>query len=329
MHNKWKEKRNDLHAQVAQSVYLCDCQLLSINEAGVPQQDERIVPIPLALYAQLKDIFAQISTSVYPLSLILLHVMQREQVQVPLEAAVLQQWQCCHAPPGLLEQVLVNVRRVIRVNDQLVIHPDIAAALILPYVDEQAINSIQERIYHSVSLLQAETVIPPLQQETVIQLGAASTSAMTDTGEALLMRATHQVNQISLKPTIQVQPWIDDMQIYHTRNTQPAPMLHIVEPQGTKKSAHAPARMRTKGGRVPFMRLPEQLPERLRHIIPHPLACELRCAPVGRSHSNLTVAMANPGDAQALDRLKEMTGMAIFPVACEEDALDQLLDQRW
>lgn len=286
----------------------------------VTNQDEKTVPVPPALYSQLEEAIEQTVSSTHPLSLILLHVMQLEQGQRTLDDSVSQKRRRCHAPPGLLEQVLMNVRRVIRIHDQIVIYPDIAAALLLPYVDEQGVHSIHDRIYHSVSLLQAETVIPPLKQEAVIQLGVGTSISMTETGEALLTRAVRQHSQIALRPTVQVQPWLDTAQ--HT------PVFHVVEPRGAEEMVRVAATAKTKAARVPFMHLPAQIPDHLRHLIPHSLACELRCAPVGRSHSRLTVAMANPGDAQALRRLSEMTGMAIFPVACEQDALDQLLDQQ-
>jgi hypothetical protein len=80
---------------------------------------------------------------------------------------------------------------------------------------------------------------------------------------------------------------------------------------------------------IPFMQLPTQLPSRLKQLIPYTLARELRCAPVGRNYSRLTVAMVYPTDIQAIDRLRATTGMTIFPVTCEAKALDDLLDHRW
>ena len=77
------------------------------------------------------------------------------------------------------------------------------------------------------------------------------------------------------------------------------------------------------------MQLPSQLPKRLKHLIPHPLALELRCAPVGRDHGRLTIAMADPMNTKALDRLKEITGLTIFAVSCAEEALNTLLANKW
>jgi type IV pilus assembly protein PilB len=80
---------------------------------------------------------------------------------------------------------------------------------------------------------------------------------------------------------------------------------------------------------VPFMDLPHILPTRLTHLIPLKLAMELRCAPVGRDQHCLTVAMLDPTNVVALQRLKLATGMTIFPVACDASALNVLLLHGW
>jgi len=80
---------------------------------------------------------------------------------------------------------------------------------------------------------------------------------------------------------------------------------------------------------IPFLHLPEKLPAHLTQLIPHYLACELRCAPVGRDHHALTVAMADPLDIEKRSRLQSVTGMTIFPVACKEEDLDALLANTW
>src|SRR5258707_1340275 len=80
---------------------------------------------------------------------------------------------------------------------------------------------------------------------------------------------------------------------------------------------------------VPFMQIPSRLPTRLKQLVPHALALELRCVPVGRDHNRLTVAMADPEDAWAISHLREATGMIIFPVCCEPSALETLLASKW
>lgn len=83
---------------------------------------------------------------------------------------------------------------------------------------------------------------------------------------------------------------------------------------------------------VPFMDLfdvPKVLPPRLTRLLPHDLAYELRCVPVGRSSRDLTVAMADPTNTDSVQRLEAVTGMTIFPVSCDEDDLNIFLTVNW
>ena len=77
------------------------------------------------------------------------------------------------------------------------------------------------------------------------------------------------------------------------------------------------------------MKLPSTIPLRLRHLIPHSLATELSCAPVGRDHHCLTVAMADPTNIEHIQRLQRVTGLTIFPVSCDLEALYTLLTKTW
>ncbi len=78
-----------------------------------------------------------------------------------------------------------------------------------------------------------------------------------------------------------------------------------------------------------FLQLPTHLPKRLKQLIPYQLALEIRCAPVGRDHDRLTMAMADPTDTNALRQLEEATGLSIFAVSCDLEVLDALLARKW
>jgi hypothetical protein len=83
---------------------------------------------------------------------------------------------------------------------------------------------------------------------------------------------------------------------------------------------------------IPFMDLfdvPKVLPPRLTRLLPRSLARELRCVPVGRSSRSLTVAMADPTNADSVQRLQDITGMTIFPVSCDEDDLNIFITKNW
>ena len=79
---------------------------------------------------------------------------------------------------------------------------------------------------------------------------------------------------------------------------------------------------------IPYLTLlPRNLPQSLQHLVNPKLAQELRCYPLGRERKMLTVAMLNPEDHSALDRLKQETGLHIFPVLAHPQALQVALEQ--
>ncbi len=79
---------------------------------------------------------------------------------------------------------------------------------------------------------------------------------------------------------------------------------------------------------IPYLTLlPRKLPQSLQRLVDPKLAQELRCYPLGRERNMLTVAMLNPQDRSALDRLKQETGLHIFPVLTHPHALQLALEQ--
>ena len=79
---------------------------------------------------------------------------------------------------------------------------------------------------------------------------------------------------------------------------------------------------------IPYLSLlPRKLPQSLQDLVNPKLAHELRCYPLGRERNMLTVAMLNPVDHSALDRLKQETGLHIFPVLTHPQALQVALEQ--
>jgi Type II secretion system (T2SS), protein E, N-terminal domain len=79
---------------------------------------------------------------------------------------------------------------------------------------------------------------------------------------------------------------------------------------------------------IPYLTLlPRELPQSLQHLVNPKLAHELHCYPLGRERNMLTVAMLNPVDHSALDRLKQETGLHIFPVLTHPQALQVALEQ--
>lgn len=79
---------------------------------------------------------------------------------------------------------------------------------------------------------------------------------------------------------------------------------------------------------IPYLSLlPRKLPLKLLQLISPQLALELGCFPLGRERDTLTVAIANPRDQQVLDRLRQETGLRIFPVLAPPQELQTALEQ--
>jgi len=95
-------------------------------------------------------------------------------------------------------------------------------------------------------------------------------------------------------------------------------------------AAHEPeelSRLARKLG-IPYLSLlPRQFPRRLKGVISPKLAQELHCFPLGRERNTLTVAMSDPQNSQALDRLKKETGMQIYPVLASPQELQAALEK--
>jgi hypothetical protein len=238
-----------------------------------------------------------------PLSLLLLHITQFEHLPIPPTAPALPQRLRYHAPAGLLEQVVRIVRRSLRANDQILMDKHGSGAVLLfPGVDQEGMARIAGRVSSSIHLLQAETVTPPLYAETEFVLGSASCPLPAAAPAALFACCDQIWECITFRPAV-LSPSV---------TLRPDPCSHSVS-----------------SGDIPFMQIPTRLPTRFKQLIPHALALRLRCAPVGRDHNRLTVAMANPTDPHAIGHLCEVTGLAIFPVACDASALETLLACGW
>jgi len=105
------------------------------------------------------------------------------------------------------------------------------------------------------------------------------------------------------------------------------PLRHLQTPhQATEDDTELPALARKLG--IPYLTLlPHKLPVGVQRLVNPSLAQELRCFPIGRERNTLTVAMQNPQDNAALDRLHEETGLFIFPVLAHPQALQLALEQ--
>ena len=304
---------------------LCTCLPLSRLHQGAwedhaenPEQLTEATPATLEMNSSLRTHLENYFPCSTPLSVLLLHISQLEHIHIAPELAILHKRHRYHVPASLLEQILINVRRTIRSSDHMLVHTGASIAIILPDVDQEGSQALLERVYYSINLLQPETVIPPLKRETDITLGIGSYPKPGASLENLLYQTGFIASRIMLRPAVTTQ-------LHGTGSIALVEVNLYNRHQDEENDSLVAAR----NSGIPFMQLPTQLPSRLKHLIPYTLACELHCAPVGRDHNRLTVAMAFPTDIQAIDRLRSTIGMTIFPVACEAKALDNLLEQSW
>lgn len=277
---------------------------------------EAVIPIAPALNSLLQTALANHFSRLTPFSLLLLYVTQFERLPMPPTAPTIYKWVSCHAPAGFLEQVVHPVRRTLRASDLVLLDEHgSGAALLFPQVDQMGMARILERVSHSINLLQAETVIPPLRQQTEIVLGCGSYPEPASSLDALLAQVGRVRERVVFRPAVLSEP-------AHPRTHTARHQVRGRRGGGVReKSPCLPG--------IPFMQIPSRLPSRLKQLVPHALALELRCAPVGRDHNRLTVAMADPANTHALGHLREITGMTIFPVSCDPSALETLLASHW
>jgi GGDEF domain-containing protein len=314
---------------------LCECQALSLLNRGreerVGEEYLPVTPVTPELGSYLRVALATYFPRSSPISVLLLHISQLEHVHISPKSAMLHRRHRFHAPQSFLEQVLANVRRTIRGSDPVITHGGTGAAIIFPEVDQEGAFNILERAYHSINLLQPETVIPPLSRETDIFLGMGSYPEPAKTLEELFYQTGCVAHRLTLRPAVV------SAHIYPYTAGQSHEMSEQAETSATAAETgkpHSPGRVLDQippagSSGIPFMQLPTKLPARLKNLIPYRLARELHCAPVGRDHNRLSVAMAQPADIHALGALKAATGMLIYPVACEISALDVLLANEW
>jgi GGDEF domain-containing protein len=302
----------------------CHCPAISLlhAEGGAASaafnENAPAVPVTPELGAYLCNALSEGFLRTLPVSVLLLHVSQLEHAHVLPRSAILHKRYRYHAPAEFLEQVLATVRRTIRQSDQVIMHGGTGAAIIFPDVDQEGAFSILERAYYGINLLQSETFVPPLTQETDIFIGMGSYPKPASTLEDLLYRTGIVAHRLTLRPAVSAH-------FGNGRASKEAAASSVME---MKDTGDAPSQATQSSG-VPYMQLPTRLPARLKHLIPYQLARELRCAPVGRDHHRLTVAMAYPNDLRALGLLEAATSMTIFPVSCETGALDTLLATEW
>ena len=305
------------------------------TQPGNDEDGDRLVPTPLTLNTLLRTRAQSLLPSCPSMTILLLHVSQLEDIYMMPETGVVRKRRRYHPSASVVEQILTNVRRAVRIEDTMYLETGKGAAIIFPNVDLQGAYIILDRVYNNVNLLQSETIIPPLTHETDIVLGIASYPEQGQSLEHVLANAGHVMHRLTLRPAITPHLWDTMPQVertvqFHNTFTQKTQTDEDCESSSsaTPLATHS-VPSSAHDTPVPFLRLPTTLPKRLKSLLPHEIATKFGCIPVGRDHNRLTLAMTDPTDTIALHALQAHTGLNIFPVSCDKNALDVLLTEPW
>lgn len=98
----------------------------------------------------------------------------------------------------------------------------------------------------------------------------------------------------------------------------------LIKSEGAAHRAEMFARARARALGVPYLAPPQHIPNSVRNLLPLDVMRQFQCLPIGRDRNSLTVALADPTDRSALHRLEEITGLTIFPVMTDPEALEAL-----
>jgi Type II secretion system (T2SS), protein E, N-terminal domain len=137
----------------------------------------------------------------------------------------------------------------------------------------------------------------------------------------------YQESNASIEESIEAADFVSLRYNWQAEKPSRKPLRHHQAPlQAAEEDTELPALARKLG--IPYLTLlPHKLPAGVQCLVNPSLAQELRCFPIGRERNTLTVAMQNPQDNAALDRLHEETGLFIFPVLAPPRALQLALEQ--
>src|SRR6266704_5539003 len=145
--NEVQKGEHTIDSHSPKALSYCYCSPLSTLHATHPR-DEQIVPATAELNSILRSRLQTLFPHSTSLSVILVHVTQVEHLTLVPHIGSRQQRHLHHGPPGFIDQMLVNLRRVIRNSDQLLLHEGTGFALVLPDVDQQGTYLMLERIYN-------------------------------------------------------------------------------------------------------------------------------------------------------------------------------------
>ncbi|HEY4384474.1 MAG TPA: hypothetical protein VGN34_08385 [Ktedonobacteraceae bacterium] len=206
-----------------------------------------------------------------------------------------------------IQHFLENLRSLVRKTDE-VLQLDQTCYFLLRGANQQGAGIVQERLWEALLWAVHNISDKELRQPWSIETGYSAYPGTYTTFEQSL-RAAHEPTQRFI--------------LQAEKTVQKVTSSTYINQSGKKGELSLFARQLG----IPYLPLlPHKLATRVQHLISPQLAQELHCYPVGRERDILTVAMANPQDKQAIERLQRETGLRIFPVLTHPQELQSALE---
>ncbi|BCL81328.1 T2SSE_N domain-containing protein [Ktedonobacteria bacterium brp13] len=237
-----------------------------------------------------------------------------------------------------------NLRPLIRRSDTL-IRTQRTLYFVLVGANQQGGRLVQERLWEallwSAHSAQESAMLSPYG----MTIGSASTSTFQPPQQQPIAMATlDQVMQAAAQPQHSfTQSFQDELEGSEESGkseevatgekrdeprTEPLPTLHDREESVAAHDSEKNLSLLARRLGIPYLSLlPRNVPEKLRQICSPQLAQELHCYPIGKERNTLTVALADPSNHSTLARLRQETGLQIFPVLAPAHELQLALEQ--
>lgn len=206
--------------------------------------------------------------------------------------------------------LLHNLRPLVRKTDHVFLHSCTLYFLLLG-ANEQGGEIVQSRLWEALLWRTHNMPEREILRPRSMTIGHSAYPAPCTSVEEFLTTANTPGIQFNAQPEKSV------------RKTSARPYQAA---QQADTDEELPVLARKMG--IPYLSfLPRKLPECVQQLVKPQLAQELHCYPLGRERNTLTVAMLDPQDRSALDRLQQETGLLIFPVLTHPQVLQTALEQ--
>jgi hypothetical protein len=242
-----------------------------------------------------------------------------------------------------LGQVTARLRPLLRRTDVVEVEEGVAIGVLLPGADADGVRAVHQRLIHAFDQCAQTNATGAAVGTLRLAMGYASAAVVEGASIPAVARemvSIASVPRLMLVLSISATRFPRAVTEEDSASTLPAGesrperragtrhRLRLLPPEigvGAAVEARETLRQHADTLGVPYVALPTHVSHGLRCIINAPLARELRAVPIGRTRGVLTVAMQNPGDIAAMQRLAAATGLTIFPVLAAADELDRAL----